>query len=141
MLKLLFSYGIISLFSVAITSCIQSDHTLSTGEAILFNVVKTQVGIDNLSTFTSTGKFTCTKPGLYLVSIWVLTPGQSKRGHVNILRNNKVLAPAFIYNTAHYDTGTATAVVELHLGDKVWVRYDNGAVDSYGTCMTIVKLM
>ncbi|CAG2218688.1 SIAE [Mytilus edulis] len=41
--------------SPCLTSCVGSDHTLSTGEAILFNGVQTQVGIDNLSTFTSTG--------------------------------------------------------------------------------------
>ncbi|VDI32015.1 Hypothetical predicted protein [Mytilus galloprovincialis] len=55
--------------------------------------------------------------------------------------NDKKLAQTYISNNAHYDTGTATAVVELQLGDKVWVRYDNGRVDSSGTCMTIVKLM
>lgn len=103
--------------------------------------MKTQVGIDNLSTFTSTGKFTCTKPGLYLVSIWVLTPGQNKHGHINILRNDNILVQTYIDNAAHYDTGTATAVVELQLSDKVWVRYDNGRVDYFGTCMAIVKLM
>lgn len=123
------------------TSCVSSDHILSSGEAVLFDDVKTQVGIDNLSTFISTGKFTCTKPGLYLVSIWVLTPGQNKNGMIYIYRNNKILTKTYINNSAHYDTGTATAVIELQLGDKVLVRYDNGRVDNLGTCMTIVKLM
>lgn len=129
------------LFSVALTSCVVSDQTVSAGEAIVFNGVKTKVGIDNLSTFTSTGKFTCTKPGLYLVSIWVLTKGQNNPGTVFIYRNDKYLTKTYISTTTHYDTGTATAAVELQLNDKVWVRYDNGRVDSYGTCMTIVKLM
>lgn len=122
------------------TSCAISDYTVSSGDAILFPDVRVQVGIDNMSTYLSTGKFVCSKPGLYLVSTWVLVPHGSS-SFIYIYLNNKWVARSFTSNSNHYDTGIATVALELQINDKVSIRHDNSRVDSYGTCMTVVKIM
>ncbi|CAC5424425.1 C1QL [Mytilus coruscus] len=126
---------------VAMTSCVIHDKVLSRGETLKFDNVLTNVGIDNLSSFQSTGKFNCTKEGLYIVSIWVLAQTASRGYHVHIYKNNNILSETYISNRNHYDTGPATVAVELEVEDNVWVQFDNGKVDSYGSCMTIIKIM
>lgn len=42
--------------------------TLAVGRVIKFNDVKVSVGIIDISTFKSTGKFVCGKRGVYIVS-------------------------------------------------------------------------
>lgn len=126
--------------SVAMTSCVSHDNVLSVGETIKFDEVKTNVGIDNLSSFQSTGKFNCTKDGLYIVSIWVLAQAASRDNNVYIYKNSNIVSKTYIYDNT-YDTGPATVAVELDVNDNVWVQFDNGKVDSYGSCMTIIKIM
>ncbi|VDI24003.1 Hypothetical predicted protein [Mytilus galloprovincialis] len=125
---------------VAMTSCVSHDKVLSVAETIKFDDVKTNVGIDNLSSFQSTGKFNCTKDGLYIVSIWVLAQAASRDSHVYIYKNSNIVSKTFIYDNT-YDTGPATVAVELDVNDNVWVQFDDGKVDSYGSCMTIIKIM
>ncbi|VDI22108.1 Hypothetical predicted protein [Mytilus galloprovincialis] len=126
---------------VAMTSCVSADKVLSVGETIKFNDVHTHVEIDNLSSFKTTGKFNCTKDGLYVVSVWLLAQTASYGDHVYIYKNTEILTYTFIKNSQYYDTGPATAAVELKMNDKLYVHFDQGKVDSYGSCMTIIKIM
>lgn len=123
------------------TACIRKDNILSSGEAILFDNVRSHVGIDNLSEFISTGKFTCRKNGLYLVSIWVLVDKVSHGHQFSIFKNSTTLSDTYIGDSNHYDTGPATVAVELQVYDKVWVGFPHGYIANWGTCMTIIKIM
>ncbi|XP_076072026.1 uncharacterized protein LOC143043729 [Mytilus galloprovincialis] len=60
----LFGVYIMSLSTLAITSCASGFTTYNSGEIIQFSDVKLSNGIENVDNFKSSGTFTCENPGL-----------------------------------------------------------------------------
>lgn len=93
-----------------------------------------------MSTFKSSGKFTCEVEGLYQISVTILSHTGDKR--FGIYMNNHLVSKAYISSTSNSESGTAVAVVVLKRNDKVSVQSleDNLYVNNYASCITIVKL-
>lgn len=130
-------------FSVAMTACINSSPTLSSGSVVRFNNIRKNIGISSISSFQNSGKFTCEYEGLYLVSSWILS--NTDESQFAIYYNGQSLASAYVmYDAApEINVGTATAIVsvELKVGDTVWVQTKNRMFVGYqGSCFTIAKL-
>ncbi|XP_071177348.1 uncharacterized protein [Mytilus edulis] len=114
---------------VAMTACVSYHHSLSAGIVLKFGDIRTHVGIlnDNLSSFRSSGKFTCQKEGLYRISSWMLS--DTDIATIGIYRNSNNLAKVYITYDSDSDTsagtGTAVVTVELQVGDTVYVKAEN----------------
>ncbi|CAG2226174.1 C1QL [Mytilus edulis] len=112
---------------VAMTACNIDGGVYSAGKVIKFDDIRTDIGNTNLFSFRSSGKFTCQKEGLYLISSWVLS--DTNIATIVVYRNNNTLAKVYITYDSDDDTsaGTGTAVVsvELQIGDTVYVKTEN----------------
>ncbi|CAG2240768.1 unnamed protein product [Mytilus edulis] len=116
---------------VGITACVRFPTSFSDGSVVRFDNVRTNRSISNVSSFRNSGKFTSESEGLYLVSSWILSDTNS--AEFAIYCNGNSLASAYIkYIAGGYNIGTATAVVvvELKVGDTVWVQTVQITMDS-----------
>ncbi|VDI41045.1 Hypothetical predicted protein, partial [Mytilus galloprovincialis] len=122
---------------VAMTACINSSPTLSSGSVVRFNNIRKNIGISSISSFQNSGKFTCEYEGLYLVSSWILS--NTDESQFAIYYNGQSLASAYVmYDAApEINVGTATAIVsvELKVGDTVWVQTKNRMFVGYQVTM------
>lgn len=127
-------------FSVGFTSCASSGQTYSLGSFIKFPDVLSKIGISNISTFKSSGKFTCEAEGLFQISVTILSNTGNKR--FGIYMNKHLVSKAYISSTSNHESGTAVAVVVLKRNDEVSVQSlrSNMYVNNYASCITIVKL-
>ncbi|XP_076101035.1 uncharacterized protein LOC143070758 [Mytilus galloprovincialis] len=124
---------------VAFTSC-ATDAGYGSGSIIKFQNVKYQVGFSNGSVFTSTGKFKASLQGLYHVSVSIVS--DTLDGTFDIYRNGRTISHNFISRSGVYEMATAVVAHQLHINDIVWVQASssNLAVDSEGSCLTIIKI-
>lgn len=93
-----------------------------------------------VTSFSSSGIFTCEKPGLYLVdaSIYCNT-GNSK---YSIRKNRSTVVNSYAAkDDTKYESASLVAAVELNVGDTIDIHADN-ALDilAKGSCVTIVKV-
>ena len=128
------------------TSC-SSVGTVQSGDIIRFPDIVTIYGIsDNTKhSFIKTGKFSCEKAGLYLVTVSVMS--LSPNACFNIKKDGQLLRSVQV--TPHsnwinnYHTGTGSVVVMLDAGENVYskaiqatkIHHENGY-----SCMTITKI-
>lgn len=101
--------------------------------AVKFSTVYTQVGINNIASFKTNGKFVCMIPGLYYISAHIRTTTQNSAFYV--YKNNKPISRSASGSGTYTDV-PISAVVDLHTNDKLFVRvsHDVSAADS---CVTI----
>lgn len=128
-------------FSVGFTSCaISTKEYYMKGSVIQFPDVLSNVGISDIATFKSTGKFKCTIEGLFHISVSILSNTKDKR--FGIYMNGHLVSKAYISNTDIYQSGTGIAVVALNINDELWVQSMDGKlhVNSFASCITIVKI-
>ncbi|CAC5395694.1 unnamed protein product [Mytilus coruscus] len=108
--------------------------TRSPGYQLKFPVIKSSVGISNLSSMKKHGTFICEKKGLYQVTVTVTICSLHKSGF-NIYKNNQLYMEYFIGSLdasfRNCDSGTGTAVVELHVNDALNVRNAHEDVDLF----------
>lgn len=130
---------------MALTACLSERGSKPSGFVLKFDDISTQTGINNISSFRSTGKFTCESEGLYLISSWVESGTSFAR--FGVYRNNFLLANAYITYTDRgsvvIGTGTAVIAVELQVGDLVYVKTKTNMIpyiSSKDSCLTIAKL-
>lgn len=103
---------------MAVTAGVTSDQKFSVGVA-RFSTVKFQVGIDNVSTYKSSGKFVRKIPGLYYISPHIYT---STMGYGFIIKeNDKAVAISASDSVSSYSTNHISVVVELQLKDTLYV--------------------
>ncbi|CAG2229768.1 unnamed protein product [Mytilus edulis] len=106
----------------------------SSGYQLKFPLIKSSVGIYNLSSMKNTGTFICEKKGLYLVIVTVIACSKSNSGF-NIYKNNQQYMYYFIGRSDFLgedcNSGTGTAVVELNINDTLNVRNRYGDVTLY----------
>lgn len=91
-----------------------------------FDNVRTNSGTSNVSSFRNSGKFTSESEGLYLVNSWILSDTNS--AEFAIYCNGNSIASAYVkYIADGYFLGTATSVVvvEIKVGDTVWVQTEH----------------
>lgn len=109
---------------------------------IKFDEVKYSVGITNLASYKTTGKFTCQHEGLYLISASVMS--HTKDAQYYILLNGKHLSYTYITQNNNNEVHTAAVTVtrQLNLNDQVWL-YAAGSWRIYGgvySKFTIIKI-
>lgn len=130
--------------SVAITACVANGGTKPSGYIVKFDDVRTHVGINNIASFRTNGKFICEVDGIYLVSTWI--DSSTNYGRFHIYKNEQIIGSTvfnYISTTASVEnTGTAVVAVELHIGDTVRIQTGRSMniVSSRRSCFTIAKL-
>lgn len=115
-----------------------------------FRDIKTAYGINNvtLGNITTSGIFTCEKPGLYLIITSIMAYNANARYNI---WHNKVkhlgsvqISPFYDLQKIHdrmYHTGTGAAVVQLHINDTIQVSpFDLEKTFTSVNCLSIVKL-
>lgn len=121
------------------TACASVDGVTTHDGVIRFDQLRSHVGIADLSTIRSTGKFTCEKAGLYQVSVVINTPTDHARFSTHV--NGNLVSTLSVSTDNHVDTGTSVIAVELQAGDVVWVQADTDIhVYFHWSCMTVVKI-
>lgn len=108
-------------FSVALMSYLPGgDHTV-TG-ILKFSDVKFSVGLIDLETYKSTGKFECEMSGIYLVSASII--GNTRHANLYINLNGNRISYTRV-NEKMWNTGTATLAVKLLTNDKLWIEVES----------------
>ncbi|CAG2237429.1 unnamed protein product [Mytilus edulis] len=105
-----------------------------------FDDVKFSVGVTNLATYKSTGKFTCEQEGLYIISASVMT--KTSGAHYYIRLNGIYISDTYISGQSFVHTGTATVTRKLKPNDQVWL-YAYGSWYLYSglySKFTIIKI-
>ena len=122
------------------TACVSSSSTRS--GTIPFPSKQAANGISGLSTFLSSGTFTCETSGLYLISATIDSYTQSS--YFYIYKNSSYIIKTFIgtwYTGNYYTPATGVATVELSVGDTVTIRAGTSMyINSAYSCVTILKL-
>ena len=106
---------------------------------VKFNQVTLNVGIKNIDSFKSSGKFICEIPGLYLISTSIMAATTDTDFYV--FRNNEMIAQGAMGYEAWF-TSSAVVILHLSVNDSIWVRYEAGR-QMYGgrTCyLSIIKV-
>ncbi|KAK3516565.1 hypothetical protein QTP70_021979 [Hemibagrus guttatus] len=87
-------------------------------DILKFSLVKTNLGgcYD-----ASTGTFTCKSAGVYYFSYHIVKNGVSLRADM-MLNDHQIVASAVAVDALHTDTASNSAVLELKVGDRVYVR-------------------
>lgn len=130
--------------SVAVTACVSSGETKSSGSVVKFDDVRALVGVKNISSFHTSGQFTNEVEGLYLISAFIDT--STNYGHFQIYKNQIIIGDTVFNYISSSDrietTGTAVVAVELDIGDTVRIQTGKSMNISYGrrSCFTIAKL-
>ncbi|XP_052078284.1 uncharacterized protein LOC127716199 [Mytilus californianus] len=132
---------------VAVTSCAPSTITYGSGEIIKFSEVKLSNGIGNVDNFKSSGTFTCEKPGLYLVGVYIMS--YSNYAQFQIRKNGRLLSYVHVNpvlqstgDNNKYHTGTGIMAVQLNTNDKLNIKAGTSKMPVYGgySCLTIIKV-
>ncbi|CAC5404908.1 unnamed protein product [Mytilus coruscus] len=111
--------------TVAVSSC-ASNGSYSQGDIIHFPYIISSVGIYSLSAFSSSGVYTCQSPGLYFVSVYIMSYSQFASFY--ILKNENQLTHVYIKGSdgfairSHYATGTSVQAVHLKTGDTIVIK-------------------
>lgn len=77
-----------SFFSVVVTGCTNGAHTVSAG-SLKFSDIQTSMGVSDLSSFKSSGKFICQVPGYYYIAVNLMSYDDSTR--IEIMRNSAAI--------------------------------------------------
>ncbi|VDI14147.1 Hypothetical predicted protein [Mytilus galloprovincialis] len=109
-----------------------------------FDDVKFSVGVTNLATYKSTGKFTCEQEGLYIISASVMSYTNGAYYYISL--NGNYISDTYIspQSISHSDihTGAVTVTRKLNRNDQVWL-YAPGSWYIYGSLhskLTIIKI-
>ncbi|XP_076071311.1 uncharacterized protein LOC143042745 isoform X7 [Mytilus galloprovincialis] len=119
-----------------------SSHVIITNTIMKFEDVKYSVGITNLSTFKSTGKFTCEHEGLYVISASVMSKTTGAYYYIRLNGNDISLTYIGQFSGSQVFTGAVTVTRKLNPNDQVWL-YAAGSWFLYGgmySKLTIIKI-
>ncbi|CAG2222819.1 unnamed protein product [Mytilus edulis] len=126
---------------VAVSACATEQ---SVGGIVRFPTVKTEFGISKLSGLQTRGEFVCDIPGLYLVSVYLVSA--TTHANFNLYKNSYDLTKVFMKGSSKdnrdYGTGTAVQAVELDVGDTIYVKLEGQytIVGNSSSCITIMKI-
>lgn len=113
------------------------------GNGVIFNDVRQQIGITNTTNFRNSGKFTCEKNGIYLISASIMS--YTSDAEMFIYRNNERIAHTELGDHPSHSwwhSGTAVVAQRLGVSDTIWVAIDvNLAAYGGKSCyLSIVKV-
>ncbi|XP_063402011.1 uncharacterized protein LOC134686271 [Mytilus trossulus] len=123
---------------VALTACHSSYSSVSASTVVQFSNIKTNIGITDLSSYKSTGKFVCTVAGLYHVSAVMMSNTDAALYY--IYKNNDTMITTYYGKVHNYQTRTRVLVTMLDAGDEITVRTGGSQYIFEYSCFTIVKL-
>ncbi|CAC5395877.1 unnamed protein product [Mytilus coruscus] len=127
---------ILSKLKVAVTACVSTTQKFS-DHIVKFSTVNFQVGINNLYSFKSSGKFVCEIPGLYYISAQIRT--RDDNYDFCVRKNGKIIASSRSDSGDTLSANPISAVVELQLKDTLYVYAFNVRIGSY-SCLSIMKV-
>lgn len=121
---------------VAITACGGLSKTFPDA-VVRFPTIKSEIGINNIATFISSGKFVCEIPGVYYISAHIRTNSASHI--IYIEKNSDFIAYSEADAVSSYSSNPISAVVDLQEKDTLYV-YSNAHIYSSFSCISIVKV-
>lgn len=129
------------LLSVAITACVTYDGGFYDA-VVKFTDVRFHVGINNLNTFKSRGKFVCEIPGLYYISAHIRTTATNQKSYFYVKKNGGILTYSMYGPSDIATTNSISAVEELRLGDVLHMHAAAGGhIRGAYSCLSIMKVM
>ncbi|CAC5421371.1 unnamed protein product [Mytilus coruscus] len=126
---------------VAITAFYPRIETVRSNSILKFDSVPFSIGINNLSTFKSTGKFQCEKRGIYMISVSILS--ETNGAIFNIYLNGNQISATHIaeHGADHWHTCTVVIARQLQISDSLWVQTSGIYIHSgLFSCFTIIKV-
>ncbi|CAG2211179.1 unnamed protein product [Mytilus edulis] len=125
---------------VAVTSCVSIQKTYNTHELVKFDDVRTSVGINNVSAFKTSGKFSCEVKGLYQLSVHIAS--STPHSTYSIYKNSNKLITTYTMSYGYITTSTGVTVVEMNVGDTISVTPDRSMYmyAPHWSCITIAML-
>jgi len=105
---------------------------------IQFTDVKIANGIHNTDLIRNSGIFTCEHPGLYLISVYLLSG--AKHGIYNMNKNNIIIADGWSSLTDWYQTTSMTVIEQLTVNDTISVHARMNVDGGYASCLTILQI-
>ena len=107
-------------------------------DVIQFTDVRVADGIHSTDSITNSGIFTCENPGLYLVSVYIVT--NTNHGSYGVYKNTNIIADAFASLTDYYQTASTTVVEHLAVNDAISVKGSLYVYKNYESCLTILQI-
>lgn len=125
------------LLSVAVTASVFSDQTFSY-YIVRFSIVNFHVGINNLDTFKSSGKFVCDIPGLYFISAHIRTSNENF--YFDVRKNDMLVASPKSGAGDTASTHPISDVVGLQFNDTLYVYANDIRIEGSYSCLLIMKV-
>ncbi|XP_071174593.1 uncharacterized protein [Mytilus edulis] len=127
---------------VVVTSCYgRGVHSRVPAGPLKFPDIKTSVGVSNLSSFQSTGKFTCRVPGYYYIVTTLMSVDTNVK--IDIMKNSNSIhwqyVTGYIKDQGAWTPGTAAVALELKTNDNVWIKLQS-TYYIHQSCLTIFKI-
>ena len=107
-------------------------------DVIQFTDVKISNGIHNTDSIKTSGIFTCENPGLYLISVYIVT--NAKHGRYNVYKNTVRIADGFSSLTDYYETISVTVIEHLTVNDRISIKGNMYVFSGYESCLTILQI-
>ncbi|CAG2231889.1 unnamed protein product [Mytilus edulis] len=122
---------------VAVTACVYPGRSFS-DSVVRFSTVNFYIGINDIDTFKSSGKFVCESPGLYYISAHIYT--NTKNGFFHVKKNSMTIASSVSHSTSTHSTNPISAVIELQLKDTLYVSDLGLTIIATYSCLSIMKI-
>lgn len=128
------------MFYSCCNTCVSNQKTYNTHELIKFDDVRTSIGIKNLSTFKTSGKFSCEADGLYHISVHVVSSNTGS--YYSIYKSNNRLITIYDDHNRSGESSAGVVVVEMNVGDTISVTTDTSMYiySSHWSCITIAMI-
>ncbi|XP_063400218.1 myosin heavy chain, striated muscle-like [Mytilus trossulus] len=133
---------------VALSACVSPSYTAVKSTVIKFQKIITSQGItyQHLTSFKSSGVFVCEVPGLYYISVVIIS--KTHDAQFIISKNDIELMRGYIndYNTGkgvYWQSSAAIMVTELQKADRIDIKPSDKDMMIAGynySCLTIVKV-
>lgn len=104
-----------------------------------FSKIYLKIGISDTQSFQSSGKFTCTEPGLYYISAYIRV--SRRNSSFEMRKNNNIISQSATNDiSGRYSTTSIFALTELNVQDTVYITVSGFTIEGQYSCMTIVKI-
>lgn len=131
------------LISVAMTTCYDNAKPLAVGEIVIFKEFYTLNGINSTAKekIANSGKFTCEKPGLYLIATFIMT--DTDQAVLLVYKNDNMInrIHAYYSTSGHYQTGTMVFLDNLKQHDTISIRAYEQLTVRYQSCFSVLQIV
>ncbi|CAC5401382.1 unnamed protein product [Mytilus coruscus] len=129
-------------FVVGFTVCVHAYAAeIAKGSPILFDTVRSNYGVD-VSSLKTSGNFTCTKPGLYLISATIRS--KTNAAYFAVYKKNTAIVYGYTAEHEKTDTfqhsGTIQCVKSFGQGDVISVKPWKTIEVNKWSCLTVVMV-